>query len=383
MRGRGTRTLLAVAASFPLVLGIAAPGAATTETTVAFAGQARTAAVILSIGGETGESFSLAATESNVTSQGPASSGSGQVVGGVAETGASTDAPPSENATAGFLGESGDVGGIISYDIGAGEANSASVANGAVSTENDATVGEITLGLVPPINGESLFDFEVSITALTSASSAEGKPKPTATASASATGAVVTLQIDPTDLADEATDPICAGLGELNQDLGTACGTLFDTTQEGLADFLSATIADGECTTAWNGSTPSANGAAQLIDLTLLGEEIALVEGQELVIGEGTELESRIGAGAFTSNLKDGGTGEEDAASARATGALVELLGGQIALALGDATCGVSGKISTEAVIARTGANPAPLLAGGTALAAAGYGLRRFLRRGR
>ena len=91
---------------------------------------------------------------------------------------------------------------------------------------------------------------------------------------------------------------------------------------------------------------------------------------------------ARVRAGSFTETL-DG-----DQGSAISSGISVELIGqtranpGLITIAIGQSTAGVNGEITTtREPVAPTGGGLLPFFLGGSALAATGYGLRRYLAR--
>lgn len=362
-----------------LAVAFVAPGGAqsTQEVTISYSAQADTAALELDLGGGA-LTLSAATTGSEVTSDGPSASGLGQVIEGDDSTRSATDAPPDESADATAAAQSlADPGNLFALDIAAGESSSESEAeDGTPSTANAATVGDLLL-----TEGTSgAFPFSVSVTALDSDSRAKANNSPMASASGSATGAVIDVQVD----ASQLTAAVCDALGQIpvvGGQLETECDNLVGGAPQGLQDFLSATIADGEVECTWADSKPAADGSAQLVDLSVLGQPVPIEIGEEVTIAGGTPLESTIGAGAFSKTVQNGGVEEEDTATARASGAFLELFGQQIVLNLGDATCGVAGLVESAEVIARTGGEILPVLFGGAALAGAGYGLRRFLKR--
>ena len=378
MRGLIRSALTAATAAF-LALAFVTPGGAQTteEVTISYSAEADSSALRLDLGMGAFD-LSLAFTHSEVSSGGPSAAGFGQVVSGADATRSETDAPPDQTATATAVAQSGsDPGDLVDYDVGVGESSSESEAeDGKPSTASDATAGDIVL----TEGASGAFPFSVSIIPLTSASSAGASGAPSASSDATATGAQIDVQVDGAQL----TTAVCDALGQVpvvGGQLETECDNLVAQNPVGLQDLLSATVTTGEAACTWADGTPAAAGSAQLIDLTVLGQQVPIEIGQQETIAGGTPLESTIGAGAFSKSVQNGGPGEEDSATARASGGFVELFGRQIALAFGDATCGVSGRVLANEVIARTGAEVFPVLFGGAVLAAAGYGLRRFLKR--
>lgn len=361
-----------------LALAFVAPGGAqsTQEVTISYSAQADTAALELDLGGGA-LTLSAATTGSEVTSDGPSASGFGQVIEGDDSTRSATEAPPDESADATAAAQSlADPADLFALDVAAGESSSESEAeDGTPSTDNAATLGDI---LITQGTGATVFDFSVSITALDSDSRAKANNSPMASASASATGAVIDVQVD----ASQLTAEVCTALGNVpgvGDQLETQCNTLAQQVE--LQDFLSATVADGEVDCSWADSKPAATGSAQLVDLSVLGQPVPIEIGEEVTIAGGTPLETTVGAGAFSKTVQNGGLEEEDTATARASGAFLELFAQEIVFNLGDATCGVAGLVESAEVIARTGGEILPVLFGGAALAGAGYGLRRFLKR--
>jgi hypothetical protein len=110
--------------------------------------------------------------------------------------------------------------------------------------------------------------------------------------------------------------------------------------------------------------------------------------GEAVTIGEDTPLEITVGAGTESTQVNDDPENQDDEATGLATGAFVELLDNLVELRFSDATCAVAGSAvvpiqprGEEPPLPRTGGPVVPLLAAGSALAAAGLGLRRFLKR--
>ncbi len=180
-------------------------------------------------------------------------------------------------------------------------------------------------------------------------------------------------------------DANIAALGELCANLPPgplqdACNSLADQQGPVLAN-VSVGTSDVSC--GWDGDAADCDGSAALVVIEVLGQDpVEVAPGETVTIPEEGPFLIRASAGAFSEETQG-----PDSASAIATGVSIELLGadpalpGLITLQLGQSTAAVSGEVEVERVIPRTGAPLAPIFVGGSALVAAGWGLRRFLRR--
>jgi hypothetical protein len=389
MRSAISRATFVLGMTAVLAAASVAPGGAqeTEETTITYAAEADTAGVSIALGGDA-FTFAGALTHSELSSDGPAASGFAEAVSGADPTRADSSAPPDEQSDAASSPQSGGVPNVIEGTVGAGNAHSESEAeDGTPSTLNTADVGvvQITAGT------EAVIRFDVTISPLSTRSSATATSSTDIRAAASGEGVLLKATLDAGVLSElpdleELQETFCGGLGtvpQVGESLQEQCNELFDNLEGITGPVVIAEITLGanevECT--WNGRAPGADGSASAARIEVLGEEVVdIAPGEEVVLGEGTPLEFRAGAGTYSEEVNNGGTEEEDTATARATGGFASLFGGQVEFAIGDSTCGVSGLVTSEPIIPRTGGEMLPVLLGGSALAAAGLSLRRYLR---
>lgn len=381
------RVARALGSGLVLVVLTTASGAAqsTQETTIAYAAESDAAGLAIELAPGTGPTIAGAVSHGEIASAGPEAAGSGQGVANVPQTLAESQAPPGgrETASGGALNQ--NVGGLLTVDLAGGTAESESrIRSGLPFTENRAGLGASLIAADPTANPLGA-GFEVEIGAFDSTASAEAADLTDVTAAATASGVVVgiTVDVDVLGAIGGLQDQVCDSIAQvpgIGGDLEVACDDLFNTAT-GQQPFAVLTIGESQAACAWDGQRPGATGQAATVRLEILGQDpIEVAPGETVTVAEGTPLEIGAGAGSFEDEVENGGEGEEDSVSARAAGAFLSLFAGQVNLALGDSTCGLSGQVTTEEVIARTGGQILPVLLGGSALVAAGYGLRRFVR---
>lgn len=376
------RVVLAVAAGIVLAaLAVPAPAQQTTETTTSYAAESSSAGLYLAVTPPGDEEPAVAilgaGTEGSITSDGPAAAGQADVlaVGGESPVQATTSAPPDETNSA-----QSPIDAIVTEvaTIGAlqGEASSASEAeDGLPSTENYAgfTGVGIDLGL-PELGPLGTVGGSVTVAAASTRADAAAPADTDVSAEAGASGLAIGLDLD-----ISALEELCANLpaGPLQD----ACNSVG---QQGAPVLADVSLGVSEVSCGWDGDASDCDGSAALVVIELLGQDpVEVAPGQTVTIPEEGPFLIRASAGSFAEE----NTPDSDSASAIATGVSVELLGadpalpGLLTVQLGQSTAAVSGNVEEESVIARTGAPLAPIFIGGSALVAAGLGLRRFLRR--
>ena len=389
MRSARSSLSLIFGAVLVFLIGGALPSPAQTTTTVtiSYAAQADAAGIQLNladalvIGG--------GVTHAEITAAGPKASGFGQGILNVDQTRAESSAPGDEGPNdASGGGTSQNVGGLLQIDLGGGNASSASSVQGDLpSTASSAGLGAAAIAADPVANPLGA-GFEISVAAFGTSAEAGATSETDVEASAGGDGVVisVTVDVDVLGAVSGLQDQLCDGLGDvpvIGGDLEDTCNDVFDTLT-GQQPFAAITIGDSAVSCGWDGNRPFASGEASTITVELFGQDpIVVAPGESVTVAEDTPLEISAGAGVFTSDETNGGDEEEDSVSARASGAFASLFAGQVELGMADATCGVSGLITTDTTIARTGAPVMPMLLGGAGIAAAGFSLRRFLRRSR
>ena len=402
------RVALVSVASLALAAFLPAPGGAqtTTETTISYAADSSSTGFLLAItppDSDPAFAVTAAATEGSITSDGPAASGSAEVAALADESAgrAATDAPPDETAQEQSsipaaasipLGPLGTVG------VGAiqGEAESASEAeDGLPSTENDASFSgaEIDLGLTLP-EPFGAVGGNVTVLGGSTASDAAAAGERDVSASAVATGLEVSANLDIELLAQ-----VCAQLppGPLQD----ACESLVGPDQNQPAA-IDVTLGSSDVECSWNGDAADCTGDAAAATIRVLGQEpVEVAPGETVTIppdpGPNDPFLVRVALGTVDTggggtDSAGGGSGVSETtstyeASAVATGLSVELLGpaasgpGVVTLEIGESTAGISAKVATREIIARTGGTVLPLLLGGAMLVVLGVGLRRYLKR--
>lgn len=381
---RGARAL--GSALLVVVLTTAAGMAQSTEvTTVAFAAEADAAGISLELAPGTGPTIAGAVSHAEITSDGPKAAGFGQGLANVPQTRAETEAPPGGQESASGGATNQDIGGLLVLDLAGGTAESESRLSADLPvSESRAGLGVASIAADPAANPLGA-GFEIGVGAFDSTASAEASDVTDITAASTASGIVVgiTVDVDVLGAIGGLQDQVCDSVSQvpgIGAELEAACDDLFGTAT-GQQPFAELTIGESLAACGWDGQRPDATGQAATVRLEVLGQDpIEVAPGETVTIAEGTPLEIGAGAGSFEKEAENGDPGDEDSVSARAAGAFLSLFAGQVLVALGDSTCGLSGQVTTEEVIARTGGEVLPVLLGGSALAAAGYGLRRFLR---
>jgi hypothetical protein len=377
---------VALVAGPAMILGSAlaapAPAQQTTETTITYAAESASAGIYLAITPpgeeEPAAAISGAATEGNITSDGPAAAGQADVLAVLGESPAqaTTSAPPDASDSVTSPIPEIEVPGVATIGILQGEASSASEAtDGLPSTENDASFSGAEIDLIGPELGPlGLVTGAVDIAAATTFADAGASAETDVEGAAGSSGLAIGL-----DLNIEILSQVCANLPE--GPLQDACNSLAE--QEGpVVANISLGTSDVSC--AWDGESADCDGNAALAVIELLGQSpIEVSPGETVTLPPEGPFLIRVSAGSFSEEVSD----DPDSGSAIATGISVELLGqdpnlpGLVTLALGQSTAGVSGAVDVEKVIPRTGGPVLPILLGGSALVAAGLGLRRYLKR--
>ena len=388
MRSVRTSLLLSTGAFLVFLVAAALPSGAqsTTEITISYAAEADAAGIELNLADQL--SIGGGVTHAELTSAGPRASGFGQGLLNVDQTRAETAAPPGGTDDASGGGTSQDIGGLLQLDLAGGTASSQStVAGDLPSTANEASLGVAQIGANPAGNPLGA-GFAITVSSFGTFADASTSSLTDVEASAGGDGVVIdiTVDVDVLGAVSGLQDQVCSGLGDIPTVGGLledTCNDVFDTLT-GQQPFAAITVGDSSVSCGWDGRRPVATGEASTITVELLGQEpIVVAPGQQASLADDTPLEIVAGAGVFTSSRVDGGDEEEDSVSARSSGAFLSLFAGQVELGLADATCGVSGLITSDTTISRTGAPVLPMLLGGAGIATLGVGLRRFLRRPR
>ncbi|HEX2031504.1 MAG TPA: hypothetical protein VHL78_08905 [Actinomycetota bacterium] len=383
MKTATRRVVFTVAAGVALAAAAApAPAQQTTETTTTYAAESSSAGlyVALTPPGEEEPAVAIvgAGTEGSVTSDGPAAAGQADALAlaGESPVQATTSAPPDESDSAESPIPAIEIPNVGTIGALQGQASSSSEAeDGTPTTENDAGFAGVDIDLaLPELGPLGTVGGSVSV-AQASTQADAGAPQDTdVAAEAGSSGISVGLDVDISVL-----EQLCANLpaGPLQD----ACNSLAQQDAPVLAD-VSVGVSDVRC--GWDGESADCDGSGAVVVVELLGQDpVEVAPGQTVTIPEEGPFLVRASAGAFTEET----TSNPDSASAIATGVSVELLGadpalpGLVTVQLGQSTAAVSGDVEEERVIARTGAPLAPIFLGGSALVAAGLGLRRFLRR--
>jgi hypothetical protein len=399
---RGTRRF-ATAAGAALVLGgfLATPGGAqsTTETITSFAAESASAGFGLFItppegGGlpvPAGASAAQQQPEPAVSIQGAASSGeinSDPSAQGLATLFAvndaspalvQTEAPPNEADSAASPVPAINIPGVGDIAAFQGEASSRSaIAGGDPETENDAGFTAIEIEVAALDLPEPLGQIGVAAeiaAASTFANSSGDFAGPGAFAEAGHSGILIEL-----DLTVEVLGTLCEQLPE--GQLRDACNALIGGDEDEVP--ISVNIAPSQVSCQWDGEEADCDGEAATAEISILGQETTIAPGESVALPPDGPFLVRASAGNFSEELDNNGA---DSGSAVASGISIELLGadpaapGLITFNVGQSTAGVAGEITEDEIIARTGAPVLPVLFGGSAMIAAGLGLRRFLKR--
>jgi hypothetical protein len=365
-----------------LAVAAAIPGGAqtTTVTTIKYAATSSSSGITLAITppGSTTAAAGVfgAGTSAGVSSDGPSATGKADALAVLTQSPvtATTKAPPDDEKTANSPVPVINIPSVGSIAALQGSATSSSEAEDETpSTTNTGTFGalRVTLAGLPTLPVIGTVGGSINIAQMKTTSAAEA-PKPTnVVAGASSDGVVISADLDISGLA-----AVC-NLIPIPQ-LQQACNSLATPAQ--LIN-ITAGPSDVEC--SWDGRNADCDGGATTATVTLAGQApVTVSPGQEVSIPPtGEQFLVRVRAGTFSETL-DG-----DQGSAISTGLSVELVGtaranpGLITLAIGQSTAGVNGEIDTERTTAPTGGGLLPFFLGGSALAAAGYGLRRYLKR--
>lgn len=395
MKSAIARPLFAAAIGVGTVLLGVGPGSAqsTKQTTIAYEAIADTTGVRITLapGGNVAQELSGGITSGKVTAT-PSASGSAEAQKGNANTTAKSEAPPDKQASHKDSVPLQGVGvpNLLVLDGGVGAADSMSEADdGTPTTESSAAFGAATVAA----GNQQVLQASLQIGAVATASSAKAKGVDVVS-QATSDGVLVklTVQAGVLQAVQQQTgtlqQQLCGGLSGLpaiGPTVGTTCNTLFQTTQDLTApvEFLSIAISDAAATCSWDGQEPAAEGKAAVVSVSVLGQALPAVgsAGAPTVIAQGTPLESTIAAGTLEKLASPASEGEEDAASVTATGPYLELLTKQVQIRFSQSSCSLKGKVTTDEVIAKTGGQILPYLAGGMGLIAAASGIRRFLRR--
>ena len=364
-----------------LAVAAAVPGGAqtTTVTTIKYAATSSSSGITLAItppGAPTPAAGVFgAATSAEVTSDGPGATGKADALAVLTQSPvtATTKAPPDDQKTANSPIPSINIPSVGSVGALQGSATSESeAADDSPSTTNTGTFGVLHVALagLPALPVLGTVGGSVNVAQMKTTSEAQA-PKPTnVSASAISDGIVVSADLDISGLS-----AVCSliPVPQLQQ----ACNSLATPSQ-----LINVTAGPSDATCSWDGHNADCDGEASTAVVTLAGQAPVTVRpGQTVTIPDADPFLVRVRAGSFTETVDD------DAGSAISSGLSVELIGqnranpGLITLAIGQSTAGVNADITTERTTAPTGGGLLPFFLGGSALAAAGYGLRRYLKR--
>lgn len=365
-----------------LAVAAAIPGGAqtTTVTTIKYAATSSSSGITLAVtppGSPTPAAGVFGAgTSAEVTSDGPSANGKADALAVLTQSPvtAVSKAPPDEEVTTNSPVPAINIPSVGTVAALQGSASSSSEAEDeSPSTTNTGTFGALGVSLVGlpalPVIGTIGGSINVAQMKTTSDASA---PKPTdVSAFAESDGIVISADLDISGLT-----AIC-DLIPLPQ-LQDACDSLATPSQ-----LISVTAGPSDVECSWDGRNADCDGGAATAVVTLAGQApVTVAPGQEVSIPPtGEQFLVRVRAGTFSETV-DG-----DSGSAISSGISVELVGtsranpGLITLAIGQSTAGVNGEIDEERTTAPTGGGLLPFFLGGSALATAGYGLRRYLKR--
>ena len=364
-----------------LAVAAAIPGGAqtTTVTTIKYAATSSSAGITLAVtppGSPTAAAGVYGAeTSAEVSSDGPSVTGKADALAVLTQSPvtATTKAPPDEEKTANSPIPAINIPSVGSVAALQGSATSSSeAADETPSTTNTGTFGALGISLVglPALPVLGTIGGSINVAQMKTTSTAAA-PKPTDVgATAASDGIVVSADLDISGLA-----AVC-DLIPVPQ-LQDACDSLATPSQ-----LISVTAGPSDVECSWDGHNADCDGGASTAVVTLAGQApVTVAPGQTVTIPDADPFLVRVRAGSFSETL-DG-----DSGSAISSGISVELIGqtranpGLLTIAIGQSTAGVNGEIDTERTTAPTGGGLLPFFFGGSALAAAGYGLRRYLKR--
>jgi hypothetical protein len=376
-----TRAALVSAATLALAVAAAIPGGAqtTTVTTIKYAATSSSSGITLAVtppGSPTPAAGVFGAgTSAEVTSDGPGATGKADALAVLTQSPvtATTKAPPNDEKSANSPVPAINIPSVGSVAALQGSASSASEAEDeSPSTTNTGTFGALRIALagLPTLPVIGTVGGSINVAQMKTTSDAQA-PKPTnVSANAVSDGVVVSADLDISGLS-----AVCdlIPIPQLNQ----ACDSLATPSQ-----LISVTAGPSDVECSWDGRNADCDGGASTAVVTLAGQApVTVAPGQTVTIPDADPFLIRVRAGSFQETL-DG-----DSGSAISAGLSVELIGqtranpGLITLAIGQSTAGVNGEIDTERTTAPTGGGLLPFFLGGSALATAGFGLRRYLKR--
>lgn len=380
MRGF-SRAALISGATMALAVAAAIPGGAqtTTVTTIKYAATSSSTGITLAITppGATTPAAGVfgAGTSAEVTSDGPGATGKADALAVLTQSPvtATTKAPPDDQKTANSPVPAINIPSLGSIAALQGSASSESeAADETPSTTNTGTFGalRVTLAGLPALPVIGTVGGSINVAEMETTSAAQA-PKPTnVSANAASKGVVVSADLDISGLS-----AVCNLIPV--PDLQQACNSLATP-----SELINVTAGPSDVECSWDGRNADCDGGASTAVVTLAGRApVTVAPGQTVTIPDADPFLVRIRAGSFSESL-DGDTG-----SAISSGLSVELIGqtranpGLLTLAIGQSTAGVNGEIEIERTTAPTGGGLLPFFLGGSALAAAGYGLRRYLKR--
>jgi hypothetical protein len=373
---------LIATAAVALATAVAIPGGAqpTTVTTIKYAATSSTAGITFAITppGSTTPAAGIfgAASTAEVSSDGPSAKGRADALNVLNQSPvtASTEAPPDDEKTQNSPVPVINVPGVASVAALQGSAKSTSeAADESPSTVNTGTFGALSISVagLPALPVIGTVGGSINVAQMKTDASATA-PKPTnVSGNASSDGIVISADLDISGLS-----AVC-GLIPIPQ-LQQACNSLATPSQ-----LINVTAGPSDVECSWDGHNAECDGGAATATVTLAGQAPQTVApGQTVTIPDADPFLVRVRAGNFEEAV------EGDQGSAISAGISVELIGqsranpGLITLAIGQSTAGVNGEITTEREpVAPTGGGLLPFFLGGSAVAAAGYGLRRYLRR--
>lgn len=381
MRGF-TRLALVTAVSLVLAAALAVPGGAqpTTRTTIKYAATSSSAGVTFAITapGSTTPAAGVfgASTTAEVSSGDPAAKGTAEALAVLTQSPvkASTEAPPDDEKNVNSPVPAINIPSVATVGALQGSATSKSeAADETPSSTNTGSFGalSITVAGLPALPVIGTVGGSVNIAKMNTTSAAQA-PKPTnVSANAASDGIVISADLDISGLT-----AVC-NLIPVPQ-LQQACNSLATPSQ-----LINVTAGPSDVECSWDGHNADCDGGAATATVTLAGQApVTVSPGQTVTIPDADPFLARVRAGSFSETL-DG-----DQGSAISSGISVELIGqtranpGLITIAIGQSTAGVNGEITTtREPVAPTGGPLLPFFLGGSGLAAAGYGLRRYLTR--
>lgn len=377
-----SRIAVITGASLVLAAASAIPGGAqpTTRTTIKYAATSSSSGITFAITapGSTTPTAGVfgASTTAEVSSGDPAAKGTADALAILTQSPvtATTEAPPDDEVTVNSPIPAINIPSVATVGALQGSATSKSeAADETPSTTNTGSLSalSVTVAGLPALPVIGTVGGSINISKMSTTSTADA-PKPTnVSASATSDGIVISADLDISGLA-----AVCnlIPVPQLNQ----ACNSLATPSQ-----LISVTAGPSDVSCSWDGHNADCDGGASTATVTLAGQApVTVAPGETVTIPDSDPFLVRVRAGSFDEVL-DGDTG-----SAISAGLSVELIGqtranpGLITLAVGQSTAGVNGEITTtREPVAPTGGGLLPFFLGGSALAATGYGLRRFLAR--